>query len=338
MISPVHGPAAGRQAPTSSAKLAQIRTQQRRSTELAMTFRKIVVGMDFSDAAISAAKWASQCFAPTADLVLAHAIVLPHRPIFATDAMPSSDTIKDAAVDFATSRLDEVASSLSAKSVRQEIRPGNPTDVIHRVVFDVGADLVVIGPHGMRPHTAGLLGSVADRIVRLSPVSVLVGTNPRQRVPKRILVGVDDSRMTPHVLAQVRSMADAFEAHVTLLHAWSDSVYSHVASMSYATAHDEQTAKREIREEITNEGQRWLETLARTGLSSERVKVIVTHGNAGDETLAVADRLDPDLIVLGRRGSGLVAAALLGSTLGTVVRQARCPVLVVADPGEGPDK
>lgn len=301
-----------------------------------MSHRKIVVGMDFSDAAIAAAKWTSTWFAPGTDLVLVHAIELPHRPIFATDAMPSSEVIKGAALDFATSRMEELASSLSAKSIQQEIRPGKPTDVIHQVVFDVGADLVVIGPHGMRPHTAGLLGSVADRIVRLSPVSVLVATNPRQRTPTRILVAVDDSRMTQTVLAQARLLAESFDAKVTLLHAWSDSVYSHVASMSYATARGEENAQREIREEITNDGTRWLETLARTGLSGDRVNVVVTHGNAGDQTLTIADRVDPDLIILGRRGSGLVAAALLGSTLGTVVRGARCPVLVVADPSEGP--
>lgn len=292
--------------------------------------------MDFSDAAISAAKWASQCFAPAADLVLVHAIELPHRPIFAIGAMPPSDAIQAAALDFATSRIDEVARSLSTANIQKEIRPGKPTDVIHQVVFDVGADLVAIGPHGMRPHTAGLLGSVADRIVRLSPVSVLVAKNPRQRTPERILVAVDDSRMTPHVLAQARSLADMFDAQVTLVHVWSDAVYSHVASMSYATAHHEHKARREIRDEITNEGHRWLEKLAHTGLGADRAKVVVTHGNAGDETLTIAERLDPDLIILGRRGSGLVAAALLGSTLGTVVNRASCPVLVVADPGEGP--
>jgi nucleotide-binding universal stress UspA family protein len=301
-----------------------------------MSFQKVVVSMDFSDAAIAAAKWTGTWFAPTADLVLAHAIELPHRPIFAGNAMPSDDAIKDAVLDFATTRIDDVARAVSDRPVQQEIRVGKPTDVVHQVVFDVGADLVVIGPHGMRPNTAGILGSIADRIVRLSPVSVLIGTNPRQRAPARILVGVDDSRITPTVLAQVRSLAHTFGAQVTLLHVWSDSLYSYVASMSYATARDEEDAKRDIRAEIDGDGARWLETLARTGLSGEHVDVIVTHGNAGDEMLALAERIDPDLIVLGRRGSGLVAAALLGSTLGTVVRGARCPILVVADPSEGP--
>ena len=84
--------------------------------------------MDFSDAAISAAAWASECFAPAADLVLVHAIEVPHRPIFAIGAMPPNDAIQAAALDFATSRIDEVARSLSTTNIQKEIRAGKPTD------------------------------------------------------------------------------------------------------------------------------------------------------------------------------------------------------------------
>lgn len=301
-----------------------------------MSYRKIVVGIDFSDASITAAKWTSQWFAPDAEIALAHAVDLPHRPIFAPASIPSLDTTKEALLDFATTRLNDIARFLSDKTIRREIRRGKPADVIHKVVFDLGADLVAIGPHGDRPHTAGFLGSVADRIVRLSPVSVLVVTEPQHRKPEHILVPIDDSRITPTVLACVRSLAETFDASVTLAHVWSNALYSHVASMSYATAHDERKAKREIQKEISNEARRWLEALARTGIDRERVNAVVTHGNAGDETLALAKQIKPDVIVMGRRGSGLVAPALLGSTLGRVLHGARCPVLVVADPGEGP--
>ena len=52
------------------------------------------------------------------------------------------------------------------------------------------------------------------------------------------------------------------------------------------------------------------------------------EGSAGDALLRVAEARDADLVVVGRRGHGLVAGLLLGSTSEYVVRQAKVPVLV----------
>ena len=48
----------------------------------------------------------------------------------------------------------------------------------------------------------------------------------------------------------------------------------------------------------------------------------------------MAAEMSADLIVLGRRGSGLIVPALLGSTVGTVLHGATCPVLVVVESPE----
>jgi nucleotide-binding universal stress UspA family protein len=52
-------------------------------------------------------------------------------------------------------------------------------------------------------------------------------------------------------------------------------------------------------------------------------------GLPADEIVAYADTLDPDLIVLGSRGRGALATALLGSVSRAVLHEARRPVLVV---------
>jgi nucleotide-binding universal stress UspA family protein len=52
------------------------------------------------------------------------------------------------------------------------------------------------------------------------------------------------------------------------------------------------------------------------------------EGPAGDALLRVAETRGADLIVLGRRGHGLLAGLLLGSTPEYVVRRANVPVLV----------
>ena len=53
------------------------------------------------------------------------------------------------------------------------------------------------------------------------------------------------------------------------------------------------------------------------------------QGNVVDEIVAYADERDVDLIVLGSRGHGLLAGALLGSVSQGVVRESKLPVVVV---------
>jgi nucleotide-binding universal stress UspA family protein len=64
-----------------------------------------------------------------------------------------------------------------------------------------------------------------------------------------------------------------------------------------------------------------------------RATTKILAGNPADEIVAYADSTDVDLIVIGSRGHGAFASALLGSVSHAVLREAHRPVLVV--PGAG---
>jgi nucleotide-binding universal stress UspA family protein len=55
-------------------------------------------------------------------------------------------------------------------------------------------------------------------------------------------------------------------------------------------------------------------------------------GDPAAQICRLAEERDADLIVMGSRGHGPLAAALLGSVAGHVVQHAHCPVMVVPDP------
>ena len=298
-----------------------------------MAIQRVVLGLDFSTPSIEAAKWGSRYVAPHAELILVHAIDVALPPPFVRAPAPSLDIVETAAREHAEARLRDVALFLSEHPVRTEIRVGKPHTVLSDVALETGAELIIVGPHGERAHAWQPLGTTAERLVRTSPVPVLVVKTPHGGAPQNILVPVEDLNVTPALLDWTRMLAETFDAEVTLLHVLSNAEYSHVASVSHAEMpHDETAAHRLAEESLRDEGVRWLNKIARTGIHRDRVSAAVTYGDPGDAVVTMAEAIGTDLVVLGRRGRGQVIPALVGSTVRTTLNGAPCPVLVVTEP------
>lgn len=294
-----------------------------------MRLGRIVFATDFGTASLAGLRWVSERFAPAAELVLVHAVEPPeHAPYLPVPEHTASQDAERTACADATERLRRVAATLSAPSVRCEVVLDRAVPGIARVAEDVGADLVAVGPHGEHPRPWKMLGSTAERLIRVSPVPVLVAAAVRDASPRSILVALDASEMTPWVVQWSATLVSRLRASATVLHvaAGSDAVRA-VAERTGRPAAD-------VAAEVHRKAREWVATVAEQVGPEARVAPRVEHGAPDDSILAVARATQADLIVIGRRRAGRALPAVLGSTASAVLRGAPCPVLVVAEPPE----
>lgn len=139
-------------------------------------FYRIVVPTDFSMCAEEAWGLAQRLAgAFGSELVLVH--VLVEAPLFEEGPFKMDRTrhVYEAARKWAEESLEEWAGKARGKGlkVRPVLRTGVPYREVVALATDELADLVVLGTHGRGGINRALLGSVADRVVRLAPCPVL---------------------------------------------------------------------------------------------------------------------------------------------------------------------
>ena len=141
------------------------------------TIQKILVPTDFSqpaDAALIYAKELAEKFG--ARLQLLHVVALPTFYPMGPEApaFPMAELLTEAEAA-AQNTLEEQARGTGLPADRVTVRTtvGTPvSEILDAIAYD-GIDLVVMGTHGRGMVEHVLLGSVAERVVRRSPVPVL---------------------------------------------------------------------------------------------------------------------------------------------------------------------
>ena len=156
-----------------------------------MTIQKILVPTDFSqpaDAALIYAKELAEKFG--AGLQLLHVIAMPTYYPMGPEAaaVPMAElTIETEAA--ARNTLEELArgTGLPVDRLRVRTTVGTPVSEILDTIAEHDIDLIVMGTHGRGMVEHMLLGSVAERVVRRSPVPVLtVHGLPSTNRPKTV--------------------------------------------------------------------------------------------------------------------------------------------------------
>jgi nucleotide-binding universal stress UspA family protein len=132
-----------------------------------------------------------------------------------------------------------------------------------------------------------------------------------------IVVAVDFEAASDRAIAVAEGLARATSGEVVLLHVFTPPLETYPGLEPSLTL--------AFRAEACDPARRNAEDLAKDRCA----QALFRRGDAAFENLATADDVAPDLLVVGTYGGRGISRLLLGSVDEKVVRQARCPVMIV---------
>lgn len=293
-----------------------------------MTLSRLLVGVDFSPASeIAVARAAEIAAHQGAELVLLHAATVPDAP----DVPASMTVARDAYVGVLRerlagdrARLAELHQRLAATGivVSQVVVDRFPDDALVEAAEELHADLILTGARERSAAARWLLGSVAAKVVRAAPCSVLCARpGDPDRGFSRLVVGTDFSDGAARALALAVAVAEA-GATIDVVHAvelgWNPAAEAELGPRGSELAtdrHDDLRARGEA-----------LLAPHRDGRVELRLHIL--DDRPRDLLRREAEARQADLIVVGGVGLRGLRRWLLGSVAEDIVNDAPCSVLV----------
>ena len=285
---------------------------------------RIVAGVDASDSAHAAARWAAQEAVTRGRGLTLTTAVLPPTTIGGLGIPP--------AMDFLDSLRAEAVEILTA--LAKEL-PGEDIDVVVEIASPGGllveasqaAHMIVLGSRGTGGFTGLVLGSVGSQVAAAAACPVVVVRGQARAGATNVVVGIDGSPNSEAALGAAFEYASFHGLGLTVVHAWDIPAYDLIEIPQGAVALPIA--------EVTEDEVR----LASEVLAGHRDKypdvVVREHLVRGAAAKALIDQsIDAALLVVGTRGRGQFLSAVLGSVSNTVLHKVDIPVLVVPLPRE----
>jgi|SRR5579862_384039 len=135
---------------------------------------------------------------------------------------------------------------------------------------------------------------------------------------EKLLVAVDHSKVTEHVLKAAQDLASLSDGEVWVLHLREGEVLPRGGTIATETP-DEALANLDAA----------VAELTRSGIKAHGVFRAILYGSAASEIVDEAKARDASLIIMGSLGRGDLAGLVLGSTAHKVIHLTDRPVLVV---------
>lgn len=220
----------------------------------------------------------------------------------------------------ASTYLNRVAGGLRAKGaiVDVHVLVGKPAPTLVDMAVRGGFSLIVLCSRGKTGLKRLLLGSVAEEVLRLSPIPVMV-VHPLTMPPgklkiKRIVVPLDGSHRSGSILPHVAPLAKATGAKLLF--------------MTIVQPH----AKDDLPVEVLARNLfREQKRLHKLGIQTE---LSIRYGDPVVEILSFGDVQNADLVALSTHGRTGLERARYGSVAESVLRQGKFPLLILRTAGK----
>ncbi len=293
-----------------------------------MTFQQILVPVDFSPFSDKAVEYAIELARQfSARITLLHAIVLFQDDVNEEERLQQYHQLITQRESSARKHIEGNRQSVHQQGIHvttEIIRGISASDVILEYLHNHSHDLVVMGTHGHTGLKHLLLGSVAEKVVRFSPVPVLTVHRSTQKFQiRKILVPIDFSSYSREAADYAFLFARKFGATIEFIHV----IEQEIHPAFYASGVDSIfEIDPSLKERVIENLQEFIEDLKIEGISTH---FLVREGKAHKEIVEYARENDVDLITIATHGLTGLDYILLGSTTEKVVRWSSCPVLTV---------
>ncbi len=285
--------------------------------------RTVLAATDFSAGGNQAARrgaWLAA--AHGAELALLH-VDEPDALISLRDFLAAGRDLAQAVAEQAGMRLEALSGEIERQHglhVRRELRRGT---VLKELEGAAGAaDVLVLGARGSSPVREFVLGTTADRLVRLARLPMLVVRGEPAGDYRRVLVAVDFSAASEAALRAALRVAPQASVHV--LHCY-DVPFE--GKLRLAGAGDGEIER--CREHQLLQAQQQLQALLERAGGGRTLVPVLRRGDPRVELpQAIAD-LGTDLVTVGKQGRSVLGDALLGSVTSRAIAESPCDVLVV---------
>ncbi|TMS00595.1 universal stress protein [Nonomuraea basaltis] len=276
--------------------------------------RHIMVGVDGSAPATAAVEWAA------AD---AQRRGLSLRIVHVCQQWPYAANGTDSCAGKLAAAGDRARALTRDVEVTTELLPGNVIDTL--IGESASADSVVLGSRGLGGFAGMILGSVGLGVAGHATGPVVIVRRPSVVQHGLVVVGDDGSGHSDAAIQYAVDQARARRVPLHVVYAWQVPVYSPYAPAYYVL----------LDEAYEQQARAAAERVAPWRAKYPDVRITDDQARGHPVSVLIKAGETADLVVLGSRGLGGFASAVLGSVSHAVLHHLTCPIAVVRPRGSG---